>query len=104
MSQVFATRVVAKAELTAEVCELWFERSSGDFTDLSPGGHLDVHVSDDQVRQYSLTDWSADWSRVSITVNREPDGRGGSLAMHALRAARASPTSSRVRSSISTPC
>ncbi|MBP2444153.1 PDR/VanB family oxidoreductase [Rhizobium leguminosarum] len=48
-----------------------------------PGSHVDVHLSDGRVRQYSLCGDPADLSRYTIAVKREPEGRGGSTWLHA---------------------
>ena len=49
-----------------------------------PGDHIDVHLPGDMVRQYSLTNGPGETDRYRIGVKLEPDGRGGSAAMHAL--------------------
>jgi len=43
-----------------------------------PGAHLDLLLSQDMVRQYSLCSDPADLSCYRIAVRREPRGRGGS--------------------------
>jgi vanillate O-demethylase ferredoxin subunit len=43
-----------------------------------PGSHVDVHLPDGKVRQYSLCGDPDDLSSYTIAVNRETDGRGGS--------------------------
>ncbi|MCK0137536.1 reductive dehalogenase [Aliiroseovarius sp. F47248L] len=46
------------------------------------GAHLDVLVSPDFLRQYSLSGDPADRMSYQIGVLREPDGRGGSALLH----------------------
>jgi ferredoxin-NADP reductase len=46
------------------------------------GAHVDVHLPDGLVRQYSLANDPAERHRYLIGVLREAGGRGGSLAMH----------------------
>jgi len=46
------------------------------------GAHIDVHLPDEQIRQYSLANDPAERHRYLIGVLREAGGRGGSLAMH----------------------
>ncbi|UWQ14796.1 reductive dehalogenase [Aliiroseovarius sp. M344] len=46
------------------------------------GAHLDVLVSPDFLRQYSLSGDPADQMSYQIGVLREPDGRGGSALLH----------------------
>jgi vanillate O-demethylase ferredoxin subunit len=46
------------------------------------GSHVDVHIADGLVRQYSLCNDPAEAGRYQIAVKREPASRGGSQAMH----------------------
>jgi vanillate monooxygenase ferredoxin subunit len=46
----------------------------------TPGSHIDVHLAAGMVRQYSLCGGPA--PSYQIAVKKEPDSRGGSLAMH----------------------
>jgi len=50
-----------------------------------PGAHIDVHLPGGIVRQYSLCPRSEQAGRYLIAVLLEPQSRGGSVAMHALR-------------------
>ncbi len=47
-----------------------------------PGAHIDVHLPNGLVRQYSLTNPAGDQDSFVIAVKREPDSRGGSSCMH----------------------
>ena len=47
-----------------------------------PGAHIDVHLPNGLVRQYSLTNGPGDVVRYRIGVKLEPDSRGGSKALH----------------------
>lgn len=47
-----------------------------------PGSHVDVHLGDGRVRQYSLCGDPADTSRYVIAVKLEREGRGGSRWVH----------------------
>jgi vanillate O-demethylase ferredoxin subunit len=51
------------------------------------GAHVDVHLPDGRVRQYSLCGDPADSSVYRIAVKREEGGRGGSLWLHETLAA-----------------
>ncbi|AIP35718.1 2Fe-2S iron-sulfur cluster binding domain protein [Paraburkholderia xenovorans LB400] len=51
----------------------------------SAGAHIDVHVSNGLVRQYSLCNDSRERSRYMICVLHDPETRGGSRAMHEMR-------------------
>lgn len=44
------------------------------------GAHIDVHIRDGLVRQYSLTGQMS--STYEIAIQKEPESRGGSIAMH----------------------
>lgn len=48
----------------------------------TPGSHIDVHLPDGAIRQYSLCNPSTERHRYVIAVLRDPLGRGGSVAMH----------------------
>ena len=47
-----------------------------------PGAHVDLLLTDDLVRQYSLPGDPADRSALRVAVLCEPDGRGGSSHVH----------------------
>ncbi|WP_192258387.1 ferredoxin reductase, partial [Mesorhizobium caraganae] len=47
-----------------------------------PGSHVDVHLPDGKVRQYSLCGDPTNLSRYTIAVKREDVGRGGSAWIH----------------------
>jgi vanillate O-demethylase ferredoxin subunit len=48
----------------------------------TPGSHIDVHLPNGSIRQYSLCNASTERHRYVIAVLRDPLGRGGSVAMH----------------------
>jgi vanillate O-demethylase ferredoxin subunit len=48
----------------------------------TPGSHIDVHVGQGLVRQYSLCNGPLDTGSYTIAVKREPESRGGSRGMH----------------------
>lgn len=48
----------------------------------TPGSHLDLHLPDGVVRQYSLCGDPADRSAYRVAVLREPNSRGGSRWIH----------------------
>ena len=75
---------VSKAEaMTADVTKYEFAAwDGGDLPAWTAGGHLDVVVTPDFLRQYSMSGDPADTSKYQIGVLRENDGRGGSLMMH----------------------
>lgn len=50
------------------------------------GAHVDVYLANDVIRQYSIWSDPGDRTRYCIAVLKQPDSRGGSLAVHALQA------------------
>lgn len=54
----------------------------GDLPAFTAGAHIDFHFRDGSVRQYSLCNDPAERHRYVIAVLLEPDGRGGSQALH----------------------
>lgn len=48
----------------------------------APGAHVDLHLADGKVRQYSLCGDLGDDTGYEIAVKREDDGRGGSRWIH----------------------
>lgn len=78
-------RLVRKTPLSPDTSDFLFEAIEGRFLGLEPGAHVDIHLSPDLVRQYSLWSWSQDGRTLNVGVKREDAGRGGSLAMHALQ-------------------
>ncbi|MGF7189704.1 vanillate O-demethylase ferredoxin subunit [Robbsia andropogonis] len=79
--------------LTVEVVRKWdeahgiccFELRRPDRTPLpnfDAGAHIDVHLPDGLIRQYSLCSNPACNDRYEIAVLRDANGRGGSVTMH----------------------
>src|SRR5574338_169193 len=48
------------------------------------GAHIDVRIADRIQRQYSLCNDPSERHRYEIAVLKEPNGRGGSVGMHAI--------------------
>jgi vanillate O-demethylase ferredoxin subunit len=77
---VKVTKKMSEAEDIAS-----FELGSIDGSALPPfsaGSHIDVHITDGLIRQYSLCNASCESHRYLIGVLRDPNSRGGSIAMH----------------------
>ena len=47
-----------------------------------PGAHIDVHMPNGEIRQYSLTNGPGETDSYIIGVKLEPDSKGGSKCMH----------------------
>jgi vanillate monooxygenase ferredoxin subunit len=78
-----AVKVVRKIQEAMDIAS--FELAAVDGSPLPPfsaGSHIDVHVSDGLVRQYSLCNDPSETHRYLIGVLRDPNSRGGSVAMH----------------------
>ncbi|MDB5960626.1 MAG: Vanillate O-demethylase oxidoreductase [Massilia sp.] len=65
------------------ICSYELVRADGQpLPPFTAGAHIDVHVSDQLVRQYSLCNAPGETQRYQIAVLRDPASRGGSQAMH----------------------
>ena len=77
------------ARVTSETPDIriveFVDPSGADLPRFTAGAHVDVHLADGIVRQYSLCNDPAERHRYTIAVLREKAGRGGSAAVHALR-------------------
>jgi ferredoxin-NADP reductase/nitrite reductase/ring-hydroxylating ferredoxin subunit len=74
---------VAKKEMTAEgITSLRMETIKGQLPTFQPGAHIDVHLQNGLIRQYSLTNGPGETDHYTIGVKREPDSRGGSVSIH----------------------
>ncbi|SNT38320.1 Oxidoreductase FAD-binding domain-containing protein, partial [Noviherbaspirillum humi] len=78
-----AVKVVKKTKEAEDIYS--FELASADGKPLPPfsaGSHIDVQVRPDLVRQYSLCNDPTESHRYLIAVLRDPNSRGGSVAVH----------------------
>jgi ferredoxin-NADP reductase len=76
-------RIAARRELAAGVIELELAPVEGGAApDWDPGAHVDLHLPDGMVRQYSLCGRPDDSTALRVAVLREPEGRGGSIYLH----------------------
>ena len=74
---------VARKWLTAEgIAAFELAPVSGQLPSFQPGAHVDVHLPNGLVRQYSLTNGPGLTGVYRIGVKLEPDSRGGSRYMH----------------------
>jgi ferredoxin-NADP reductase len=73
-------RVVGKQPLAKDVVGLTLEGDA--LPSWTPGAHIDLHLPGGLVRQYSLCGDPADTRTWRVAVLREPNGRGGSAAVH----------------------
>ena len=74
---------VARKWLAAEgIAAFELAPVSGQLPSFQPGAHVDVHLPNGLVRQYSLTNGPGLTSVYRLGVKLEPDSRGGSRYMH----------------------
>jgi reductive dehalogenase len=80
---VIMAKVSRVHEMTADVTKFEFQSFDGsDLPEWTAGAHLDVVVTPDYLRQYSMSGDPSDRSTFQIGVLREDEGRGGSKMMH----------------------
>lgn len=80
---VVAARVLEARATTSEVMTYVLSPvHGGSFPSAEPGAHIDVHLGDGMVRQYSLCGDPADRTHYQIAVKQEINGRGGSKKIH----------------------
>ncbi|MBP2366570.1 PDR/VanB family oxidoreductase [Pseudonocardia parietis] len=84
MSEPALDLVVEKKETIADgVALLTLRRTDGaDLPDWEPGAHVDLVLTGDLTRQYSLCGDPAERALWRIAVLRDPGGRGGSAHVH----------------------
>ena len=82
---LFTVTVAAKTHETADICS--FEFASADSKALpaiEPGAHIDVHLGNDLIRQYSICNRPDQQGVYRIGVLRKTEGRGGSEWIHSM--------------------
>ena len=77
-----SVRVAAKTPVASDVVAFRLEPLKGDLPACQPGAHIDLHLPNGLVRQYSITNGPDDTTGWVIGVKREPAGRGGSACLH----------------------
>jgi len=76
-------KVVRKAREAEGISSFELRRADGQpLPPFTAGAHIDVQLAPGLVRQYSLCNAPSERHRYLIAVLREPQSRGGSLAMH----------------------
>lgn len=75
-------RVAAKTPVASDVMAFRLEPLKGELPAFQPGAHIDVHLPNGLVRQYSLTNGPEETRAYVIGVKREAEGRGGSATLH----------------------
>ncbi|MDA1023889.1 MAG: PDR/VanB family oxidoreductase [Proteobacteria bacterium] len=79
---LFSVRVHSITDLAEDIRAFELVDPKGrDLAAFAAGAHIDVHIDDGLVRQYSLCNSPQERHRYGIAVLNEPDGRGGSQAL-----------------------
>jgi vanillate monooxygenase ferredoxin subunit len=79
-------RIARKTAEAVDICSFELVDPAGKaLPPFSAGSHIDVHLPDGLVRQYSLVNDPRDTHRYLIAVLRDANSRGGSMGMHALQ-------------------
>jgi ferredoxin-NADP reductase len=82
-SPVVQVEITDVERLTNRITRYVFAKPDGAELPLwEAGAHIDVVITPDTIRQYSLMSDPSDRSRYEIAVQREEDGRGGSVMAH----------------------
>lgn len=77
--------VARKLHAATDICVFELVTHDGNaLPAFTAGAHIDVQIGDGTTRQYSLCNDPRETHRYVIGVLREPQSRGGSIAMHAL--------------------
>jgi len=75
--------ITGRVDATSAISVFELKTPSGDpLPAFSAGAHIDVKISDDLVRQYSLCNDPAERDRYMIAVLNDPSSRGGSRTLH----------------------
>lgn len=74
--------VANKWEAAEGVAGFRLEAVRGQLPTFQPGAHIDVHLPNGLVRQYSITNGPGDTASYRIGVKLEPRSRGGSQCLH----------------------
>jgi reductive dehalogenase len=80
---VFPVILRRREEMTADIARYEFVAPDGqELPAFDAGAHIDVVIAPEYQRQYSLAGDPADRGKYVLGVQREPQGRGGSMLMH----------------------
>lgn len=80
-------RVSARVQETADIVSFELvDPAGGDLPPFTAGAHIDIETGPGMVRQYSLFNDPAERLRYKVGILKDSNSRGGSVAMHSLRA------------------
>ena len=75
-------RVARKSTEALGICRFELLPVEGELPSSTPGAHIDVHLPNGLVRQYSVCNGPGESDRYIIGVLKDPGSRGGSTAIH----------------------
>ncbi len=75
-------KVVRKWTEAVDIAGLELESISGQLPPFQPGAHIDIHLPNGLVRQYSLTNGPDEVDAYRIGIKRDPESSGGSSFLH----------------------
>ena len=75
-------QVARKWKAAEEIAGFELESIEGQLPTFQPGAHIDVHLPNGLVRQYSITNGPGEAVNYRIGVKLEPESRGGSRCLH----------------------
>lgn len=76
-------RITDKQTLADQIVSLELKTVDGsNLPDFAPGAHIDMHLPGAYIRQFSLYSSPTDTSAYRVAILREPESRGGSIAVH----------------------
>ncbi|MGE4373463.1 MAG: 2Fe-2S iron-sulfur cluster-binding protein [Xanthobacter sp.] len=77
------TQVTRRREAAENIIALELRaRDGGTLPAFTAGAHIDVHLPNGMVRQYSLLNDPAECDRYEIAILKDPNSRGGSVSAH----------------------
>lgn len=83
MEPLLKLKVAKKKVEAIDICSFELvDPTGGELPSFTAGSHVDVHIADGLVRQYSLCTRPGDPGLYRIAVKNEPQSRGGSRSMH----------------------
>ncbi|QDZ00653.1 Rieske 2Fe-2S domain-containing protein [Nitratireductor mangrovi] len=78
----FRVSVERKWEAARSIAGFELRPLEGLLPTFQPGAHIDIHLPNGAVRQYSVVNGSGEGATLTIGVKREPDSQGGSSCLH----------------------
>lgn len=82
-NNTLSVTVKEKSQQTQDIIKLTLEPNEGSsLPEYSPGSHIDVHLPNGMIRQYSLFNLFDETEGYEIAILKDAEGRGGSVSIH----------------------